>query len=209
MSTRVRRTAEEARRLILDAAEKRLADGGPEGLRLQEIARDVGVSHPAILHHFESRAGLVTALARRATERLEAELLEALAAPATENTVVGIVDRLFEALTDTGQGRLLAWLALSGEGGASLEQERRDTLRTLADAIHTRRCEAAREQGSPEPELEDSEFVVRLAAAAMLGEGAAGSQLDRGLGANDTEHAQRFRAWFGRLLLGHVAPGSS
>ena len=54
---RIRRTAEEARRLILDAAEKRLAQQGPEGLRLQDIARDIGISHPAILHHFESREG--------------------------------------------------------------------------------------------------------------------------------------------------------
>lgn len=213
VSTRVRRTADEARRLILDAAEKRLAESGPEGLRLQEIARDVGVSHPAILHHFGTRAGLVGALARRATERLEAELLEALAEPATENTVVGIVERVFEALTDTGQGRLLAWLALSGEGpdgvDRALGETRVDTLRTLADAIHARRGDAAREQGNPEPEREDSEFIVRLAAAAMLGEGAAGSQLDRGLGASDPNHAQRFRAWFGRLLLEHVAPGSA
>jgi len=205
----VRRTAKEARRRILDAAEKRLAEGGPEGLRLQEIARDVGVSHPAILHHFGSRAGLIAALALRATERLETELLQALAGPATENTVVGIVERVFEALTDTGQSRLLAWLALSGEG-ATLEGERTFHLRTLADAIHARRSEAAREQGMAPPEREDSEFLVRLAAAAMLGEGAAGPELDRGLGQADDGSAKlRFRAWFGRLLLEHVAPGSA
>jgi len=49
---RVRRTKEEAQRVILDAAEERLANGGPEALRLQDIAADVGISHPAILHHF-------------------------------------------------------------------------------------------------------------------------------------------------------------
>ena len=40
---RVRRTKEEAQRVILDAAEERLAKGGPEALRLQDIAADVGV----------------------------------------------------------------------------------------------------------------------------------------------------------------------
>ena len=50
---RVRRTKEEAQRVILDAAEERLANGGPEALRLQDIAADVGISHPAILHHFD------------------------------------------------------------------------------------------------------------------------------------------------------------
>ena len=75
---RIRRTAEEARRLILDAAEERLARQGPEGLRLQDIARDVGISHPAILHHFESREGLVRALVGRANRQLRDTLLSAL-----------------------------------------------------------------------------------------------------------------------------------
>src|SRR5690606_21428412 len=67
---RIRRPAEEARRLILDAAEVRLAAQGPEGIRLQDIARDVGISHPAILHHFESREGLVRALIARTSKQL-------------------------------------------------------------------------------------------------------------------------------------------
>ena len=39
-----------ARRAILEAAQKRLADCGPEEIRLQAIASDLGISHPAILH---------------------------------------------------------------------------------------------------------------------------------------------------------------
>ena len=49
---RVRRTAEAARAAILEAAEKRLAEAGPAGIRLQGVAADVGVSHPTVLHHF-------------------------------------------------------------------------------------------------------------------------------------------------------------
>ena len=90
---RVRRTAEEARRVILDAAEKRLREGGPEALRLQEIARDVGVSHPAILHHFQSRAGLTHALAERAMTRLEEDLREALSG--SEGDGASILERVF------------------------------------------------------------------------------------------------------------------
>ena len=56
---RVRRTAEEAKMMILDAAERRLRELGPAGIKLQELAADVGVSHPAILHHFGSRDRLV------------------------------------------------------------------------------------------------------------------------------------------------------
>ena len=39
-------------------------------MRLQDVAADLGISHPAILHHFESREGLLQALALRAMEEL-------------------------------------------------------------------------------------------------------------------------------------------
>ena len=61
-ATRRRRSAAETRDAILEAAERRLVDGGPEAIRLQEIAADAGISHPAILHHFGSREGLVEAM---------------------------------------------------------------------------------------------------------------------------------------------------
>ena len=74
MATRRRRSREEARRLILDAAERLLTEGGPEAVRLQEVGRAVGISHPAVLHHFGSREGLLLELESRAMERLQ-ELL--------------------------------------------------------------------------------------------------------------------------------------
>ena len=90
---RVRRSAEEAQRRILDAAEKRLREGGPEAVRLQDIARDVGISHPAILHHFASRDGLTQALERRAMDRLETELVQVLSSqPAQGGTAVDVID---------------------------------------------------------------------------------------------------------------------
>src|SRR5689334_19914867 len=75
---RHRRTAEEARNEILDAAEKRLAELGPDGIRLQQIAADVGVSHPAILHHFQSREHLLREVVRRAIQSLEADIISAI-----------------------------------------------------------------------------------------------------------------------------------
>src|SRR6516164_4918657 len=52
---RLRRTPEEARRLILEAAQARLATTGPEGLRLQDIAAAAGISHPLILRDIADR----------------------------------------------------------------------------------------------------------------------------------------------------------
>ena len=49
---RVRRQPDEARRLILEAAEKRLVEGGPEAVRVQLVAGDLGLTDAAVHHHF-------------------------------------------------------------------------------------------------------------------------------------------------------------
>ena len=51
---RRRRSPEEARAEILDAAEHLLIHEGLGSLTLQRVAREVGISHPGVLHHFRS-----------------------------------------------------------------------------------------------------------------------------------------------------------
>ena len=76
---RVRRSPEEARRLILETAQALIDRTGPEGLRLQDIAAEAGISHPLILHHFKSRAGLVRALTRQTAAEFKDRLVAGLA----------------------------------------------------------------------------------------------------------------------------------
>src|SRR5215472_3681904 len=71
---RIRHSADEAKQLILDAAEKRFRCGGVSAVRVQVVARDVGLTDAAIHHHFGSRNGLLTALLRRAGRSVRAEL---------------------------------------------------------------------------------------------------------------------------------------
>lgn len=202
---RKRRTPEEARRVILDAAEKRLREGGPDALRLQDIARDAGMSHPTVLHHFESRDGLTQALEMRALDRLEHELLAVLeSAPATEDTAQGIVERVFATLGDAGHARLLAWRALQVARPEDVRSEEHG-LRKLVDLVHARRSEYRRTHDMPAVPREDSEFTVRLTATAMLGDGIFGPFIDQMLGDRaDPEVRRRFRTWFARLLLQHL-----
>jgi AcrR family transcriptional regulator len=214
---RTRRSAEQAQRAILEAAEKRLREGGPEAVRLQDLARDLGVSHPAILHHFGSREGLMRALAEHVVARLETELLAGLRSAASETTVLELIEGVFESLGEAGQARLLAWRALAG-GDPPRSGAGPTLLGALADLEHERRHALAREHGRPAPPREDSEFVVWLAAAAMLGDGVAGPVFDRsfGRGPEAPEARRRFRAWLARLLVAHEgvtppragAPGS-
>ena len=61
MSTVARQTAPERREAVLEAAAQAFARGGLYGTSTEDIAAAAGISHPLILHHFASRAGLVPA----------------------------------------------------------------------------------------------------------------------------------------------------
>ncbi len=203
---RRRRSAEEARREILDAAQRRLERGGPEAIRLQELARDVGVSHPAILHHFGSREGLMLALAQRGLEALDADLRPALeAASASEGAALGILERVFETLGHAGHASLIAWLATTDMARGPATPDRH-MLHDLAQVLHRRRTAHTVEEGGSPPQHEDSAFVVRLAATAMLGDAVGRPFLDRSAGVEeDPDFSRRFREWLAALLIDHLA----
>ncbi|MEW6089648.1 MAG: TetR/AcrR family transcriptional regulator [Pseudomonadota bacterium] len=201
---RVRRTAEEARRLILDAAEERLARQGPEGLRLQDIARDVGISHPAILHHFESREGLVRALIVRANRQLRDTLLSALDGGGKGGDTAYHIGHVFEALSDRGTARLFSWMLLTGR--ANSDQPVNNVMSEIVDAIQARRESHARQTGEPVPDREDTLFIAMLAASAAFGEAIIGRQLAESAGL-DQDGLKRFRLWFARLVKDHLDSG--
>lgn len=204
---RTRRTAEDAKRVILDAAEKRLRELGPGGIKLQEIARDVGVSHPAILHHFGSRDGLMEAVVRRALFSLRNTVLDQVRQQMRgEVDLPAILDLVFGIVAERGHARLIAWLILEG---TRLRDETR-YLRGLAEAGHVRMVEGGwteeREFG-----FEDMLFTVMLVGMTALGAGVAGEVLRYSSGLEDDPDAEaRFRSWFSRLLtqyLGGVVGG--
>lgn len=79
---------------LLDAAEAQVAAVGGASVSLRAIARQAGVSHQAPAHFFESKRGLLTAVAIRIAERL-ADQLRAAAEEAES-------DDPFDVLTDIG-----------------------------------------------------------------------------------------------------------
>lgn len=205
---RIRRSAEESRRVILDAAAKRLAEQGPEGIRLQDIARDVGISHPAILHHFESRAGLVNALVDRTTSQLREKLLGVL--DGEDDQKVGgqmpsLVNNTFEALSDQGTAKLLSWMLLSDsspEGNTTS-----GVMTEIADRGHAARCKLADSQGLPHPDREETMFLVLLVANTAFGEAVVGDYFYEACGfGDDPEAPRRFRKWLGEMLGAYSLP---
>jgi AcrR family transcriptional regulator len=195
---RVRRTPEEARRLILDTAQRLIARTGPEGLRLQDIAAEAGISHPLILHHFGNRAGLVRALTREAGNELKDKLIAAMTG--SNFTVEGQLDRVFEAFRG-GLAQRLAWLATVDPGGHSVGETGDSTLtqREIADRIYAHRLAAA--PPGTVVHRDNIDWVVHLVAIAALGEAIYGPQLWRSAGITkgaETDH--RFRDWLADLI---------
>ena len=197
---RVRRTPDEARRLILEAAQAAIARTGPEGLRLHDIAAAAGVSHPLILHHFGSRAGLVRALTRSAAVELRDKLIAAMTKP--EHSIEAQLEQVYDAFRN-GLGQRLAWLATvdsEGDESSSLMIQRE-----IAEHLHARRVAAA--PAGAAITLEDSQFVAHLIATAALGDAIYGAQFRRSAGlAEGPETDARFRAWFAALIQARMAP---
>ena len=130
---RVRRSPEEARRLILETAQSLIARTGPEGLRLQDIAAEAGISHPLILHHFKNRAGLVRALTREAAAEFKDRLVAAMAQP--QSSTEELIGRVFDAFAG-GLAQRLAWLAVMDPEGEAAEPV--TVQREIADTLHRR-----------------------------------------------------------------------
>jgi AcrR family transcriptional regulator len=67
------------RRALIAAALKDIQRDGPAALSLRALARQVGVSHAAPVHHFGDKAGLLTAIATEGYLKLAAEQRRAYA----------------------------------------------------------------------------------------------------------------------------------
>ncbi len=78
---------------ILAAAQRLLASGGFEALKLSAIAREAGESKASIGYHFGNKAGLVTALVDALTHEANRGLIaETAAVPAGEARVRALID---------------------------------------------------------------------------------------------------------------------
>jgi TetR/AcrR family transcriptional regulator, repressor for neighboring sulfatase len=200
---RLRRTPEEARRLILGTAQALIASTGPEGLRLQDIAAAAGISHPLILHHFGSREGLVRELTRQAVDELREKLFAAMGS--SEYSVEQQLDRVFDAFRD-GLAQRLVWLATVDPGGGA--EGTRLVMRDIADKLHQRRI-AALPPGAAVTR-DDTDALIHLVATAAFGDALFGVQLHRSAGlaaTSETDHG--FRLWLASLIRAHSTQGRS
>jgi AcrR family transcriptional regulator len=199
-SKRVRRTPEEARRLILDAAEASMAKSGPAGIRLQEVAEAAGVSHPTILHHFESREGLIRALNLRTLSDLRQVLTRAIGDE--ESTGADAVAATFAAYRD-GLAQRIVWMLQTLPAPAPGAPQSFQLFDDMVDMLHQTRLKFA----PPGAVLDryDSWAIVHLTTIAALGDALIGQRLRRGQSEAEERAAQgRFELWLARLIGEHI-----
>src|SRR5687767_14587354 len=116
---RVRRSPEEARSLILDAADRVFAKKLPDVAGLKDVATEAGVSHALVTHYFGTYSGLVEAALERRFERLRETLL-----PTLMTVLEGTADapsflaahrrEIARMASDPAMTRLGVWAAMSG-----------------------------------------------------------------------------------------------
>jgi AcrR family transcriptional regulator len=202
------REAGDMKSAILDAAEKRLREAGPLAIRLQEVAAEVGISHPAILHHFGSREGLVHAVVDRALRTLQTDLASAITERlAAERKMDGaaLFEQVFDVLFEKGHARLMAWLLLSGFDPLASDAARAG-WKAIAEATHAMRL--ANTKGRRKPTYDDTRFAIVLSALALFGEAIAGRAMFDVAGLGRSAAAERqFRAWLAKVLAVHMDGG--
>ena len=175
---------------ILASARKLVAERGPGGVALRDIASDAGVNFGLLYHYFGTKEQLLHDVYARAAESAAARLVE-----------VEHLDEAFAVLMTLGDGttaRLVAWAVLDGMDPGELFGES-PALAVLADLV--RRDAAA--AGNPMTR-ENARVFAAMAMVMALGwrlfgpmaltaAGAAGSDPQR-YGAQVRSYVRRFAA---------------
>ena len=186
---RTRRSPEEARRLILDAASSLLAEGGVAAVQVRAVAARVGMTDAGVMHHFQSRDNLLRDLLRHGGRQLRAAVHDLLSSWLEQGTdLLGLVESL-AGLYGQGYGELAVALHSAGwrDPGSGM-------LNPVVDALHQLRPPAA--------SLEDTRLAVAALHQAMATEPLHGSAFRRSAGftgaaANDPSAQLR---WWARQL---------
>ncbi len=196
---RLRRSPAEARAAVLDAARARLLAHGLEGLKITAVARDAGMSHATLIHHFGSSLGMRDALIESMTAELLAEFVAVLddEAPMPSERLAAMLVKLFATLSDDRHAQLFAWLTVEppqpGIDTGDYDRTTRDLLALLLDRVRRR-------DGAPPLDADITRFGVVLAVTSAVGLGMARPWLSRMGLLGEPGDIPRFAAWVSELL---------
>lgn len=191
---RIRRRPDEAKSLILKAAEELLVEGGPRAVEVRAVADRVGMTDAGVNHHFEGRDGLLVALLRHGGGRVRNAIEHATQDWVRRGAQVSkLVDCIADVYAD-GYGELAMALHAAGwrdDGGGILDP--------VVDALHA----ARKGSGGRRPLRSDTRLAVAALHQAVATESAYGAAFRRSAGIEEPEasrHRRQRRWWVNTLV---------
>jgi AcrR family transcriptional regulator len=172
---RLRRSPDDARAHILDAADRVFLDQLPDAVGLREIAGAAEVSHGLVTHYFATYDGLVAAVIERRLAAARTKAFAHLAQLTFASDEAPLLSVLVDLLDDRTLVRLLVWSLLTGRGDAVVGPT--GQLGRLIDAMAAR-LEAV---GTPIPR-DRLELSTMIALSTLTGWAVLGDAMDRALG---------------------------
>jgi len=140
---------------LVDAVEQVVRQRGAGRVSLRAVARQVGVTHAASAHHFENKAGLLTAFATQGYAQLAAAVLEAIedAKPEDGPAVLEAVGRGYVtfALANPGRFEVMFRLELLNRDDPDFVAASDAAYALLMSTVA--RCKAEGFLGSRDPEV--------------------------------------------------------
>jgi TetR/AcrR family transcriptional regulator, repressor for neighboring sulfatase len=199
---RRRRTPEQARAEILDAGTGLIAERGPDGASLRQVAEAAGVTHGLVVHYFGTYRGLVGAVLQRANERQRDRIREQMLAEGGIPYADRVIKVLFRTLGDEKYVRLWAWTMLHPEAGQSASEG----LAGFVDAFEAGVRAAFTGHGEPPPDRARIETVVLLGLSASYGYALGRRSWLAGLGhdPSDTTADETFAAALTSVVAAHL-----
>ncbi|MET9364470.1 TetR family transcriptional regulator [Streptomyces sp. NPDC006632] len=199
MAARVRRTPDEAKRLILEAAAGLLAAGGPAAVRVRAVAAEVGVSDAAVNHHFGTHEQLLSALLRFGGSKLKSELRTALGGWSDQAADPAGLVRVLSALYADGFAELALALRQLGwrDTGSGMLDE-------VVDRLHTTARAACATTGRTAPSRETVQLTVAALHQAVATEPLFGDEFRRSAGL-DAGARDRLLDWWTETLRSILA----
>lgn len=191
---RTRRRPDEAKSLILKAAEELLVEGGPHAVQVRAVADRVGMTDTGVNHHFDNRDGLLVALLRHGGGRIRTAVQHATGDWVSRGTRVSeLVDCIADVYAD-GYGDLAMALHAAG-----WRDEGVGILDPVVDALHA----ARKASGGRRPMRRDTRLAVAALHQALATEPAYGAAFRRSAGINepDVSRHQQQRRWWVQTLV--------
>jgi AcrR family transcriptional regulator len=175
---RIRRRADEARSLILQAAEQLLIAGGPQAVQMRAVAHRLGMTDAGIAHHFGTRDALLEALLRHGGRRIRQAVTTATDGWLKRGASVQVLIDAVAAVYAEGYGELAIALHAAGwrDDGVGM-------LNPVVNALHQLRPV----RNGRRPSRSSTRLAVAALHQALATETAYGAAFRRSAGITDPD----------------------